>query len=390
MTENLFILAGQSNMQGAAPLADAPAPHPDVQCFSSAGRWEPAAEPLHRLWESFTPVHQRLMRRGLPPEQQARGDAEHAAVAKSARQAGQGGFGPGLAFGRALAEITDRHIGLIPCAHGGTSLEQWWHDKRTPDDLYGAMLERVRRAGGKVRALLWYQGESDAGQTGDQASTYGERLAEWITAVRRDLNAPELLAIIVQLATAVRRPPERPAPVLDRGWTQVRQAQLDLPRRVPHTACVSAIDLSLYDTIHIDGPSQNRLGRRLALAFSRLAQGIVNPVPVPVAVEPARHPHPQLGLLRVRYVGLTDGIAPTHGIRGFSLRTVEGSPHPDIWVIQAAADPIDPKAILVTLNQPFTGPGQLAYGCGEAPICNAVDHSDLALPGFIRNLNPEI
>ncbi len=391
MTKDIYILAGQSNMQGCAPLSDAPRPHPSVSSFSSAGRWVTAEAPLHRYWESFTPVHQRLMRRGMTPEQQAVSDAEHAAAARTARKRGEGGFGPGLAFGRALTEITGCPVGLIPCAHGGTTLEQWWHDKKTPDDLYGAMLERVRRAGGAVRGLLWYQGESDANAAGSavQAAKYGERLAEWIMAARKDLETPELPVIIVQLATASRRPPERPDPVLDQCWALVRQAQLDLPRRVSHTACVSAIDLSLWDTIHIDGPSQNRLGRRLALVVSRLAQNVSAPAPFPVSAEPARHPHPQLGMLRVRYAGVTGGIAPTHGIRGFSLRTVEGAPHPVTWVVQAAADPNDTNSILVTLNQPVTGPAQLAYGYGEAPICNAVDEADLALPGFIQNIDME-
>jgi sialate O-acetylesterase len=262
-------------------------------------------------------------------------------------------------------------------------LEQWWHDKKTPDDLYGAMLERARRAGGTIRGLLWYQGESDAGQAGEEASSYGERFAEWIDVLRHDLQTPDLPVVIVQLAAAVRRPPHQLDPEIDRGWTQVRQAQLDLPRKVPHTACVSAIDLSMHDTVHIDGPSQNRLGHRLALVYSRLAKGQAEPTPFPVAVESARHPHPQLGMLRVRYSGVTGGIAPSHGIRGFTLRTRKDEPHPEIFVIGARVDPDEPDAILVDLNLPVTGPAELAYGYGEAPICNAVDHADLALPGFI-------
>ena len=61
-----WILAGQSNMEGIGELAEALVPSERVWSFTSAGRWEIAAEPLHRFWESFTPIHQLLVRPGLP------------------------------------------------------------------------------------------------------------------------------------------------------------------------------------------------------------------------------------------------------------------------------------------------------------------------------------
>ncbi|MCL4218335.1 MAG: hypothetical protein KJ052_15210, partial [Candidatus Hydrogenedentes bacterium] len=35
------------------------------------------------------------------------------------------GAGLGLPFAKAVAEATGRPIGLVPCAHGGTSMTQW-------------------------------------------------------------------------------------------------------------------------------------------------------------------------------------------------------------------------------------------------------------------------
>lgn len=373
-------------MQGCAPLQDAPEPHPMVFCFSSAGQWEPAAEPLHRLWESFTPVHQRLIRQGMTPEQRTVSDAKQAAAAMIARQKGDGGFGPGLAFGRTLTEITGRPVGLLPCAHGGTTLAHWWHDQKTTSDLYGAMLERVRRAGGHVRGLLWYQGESDAARSPEEAARYGERLTEWIQAVRNDLEQPELPVLIVQLAPTVRHPSGTSDQQLDKSWTMVRQAQLDLPRHVPWCACVCATDLGLWDTVHIDGPSQNRLGRRLAIVMARFAQGVAETTPRPLAIAGARHAHPQLGMLRVSYAGVTGSIVPRRNIQGFSLRAADGATHPTTWVLQASVDPDDPASVLVSLNQPAKADDQLAYGYGEAPFCNATDETDLALPAFLRGV----
>src|SRR5688572_14315029 len=96
---DVWILAGQSNVQGAGLLQGCHEGHDSVFNFSSAGRWEQAREPLHRLWESFTPVHQNLMRAGMSPEDQAKDDAHYAALENSDRRAGAG---LGLAFGEAM------------------------------------------------------------------------------------------------------------------------------------------------------------------------------------------------------------------------------------------------------------------------------------------------
>ena len=59
---DVWVLAGQSNMQGCGWLEGVLQPDPRVWTFTSAGEWQIAAEPLHRLWESFTHVHQDFMR----------------------------------------------------------------------------------------------------------------------------------------------------------------------------------------------------------------------------------------------------------------------------------------------------------------------------------------
>ncbi len=76
--ENLdvWVLAGQSNMQGVGDLAGAVPPDERVWNFTRAGHWEIATEPLHKLWQSYTPVHKTMMRGNQTPEQRAKSDAE--------------------------------------------------------------------------------------------------------------------------------------------------------------------------------------------------------------------------------------------------------------------------------------------------------------------------
>ena len=144
---DVWVLAGQSNMQGYAWLDGALVPDERVWSFTSAGAWGIAEEPLHRLWESFTPVHQEMMRLWLPEEEKGISDAENARRENESRKLGAG---LGISFAAAMADELGTSIGLIPAAHGGASLDQWGPSIKDLGgrSLYGAMLERIEKAGG--------------------------------------------------------------------------------------------------------------------------------------------------------------------------------------------------------------------------------------------------
>ncbi|CAN4110855.1 unnamed protein product [Withania somnifera] len=113
------------------------------------------------------------------------------------------GIGPGIPFAHTVLK-KDPSIGvirLVPCAVGGTSITEW-----APGGfLYMEMIKRTKaatRGGGKIRALLWYQGESDA-KTLEDAKMYKVRLVRFFKHVRRDLELPNLPVIQVGIATAL-------------------------------------------------------------------------------------------------------------------------------------------------------------------------------------------
>jgi sialate O-acetylesterase len=54
---DLWVLAGQSNMQGVGDLIDVTPPHPQVMMLGMDGKWAQAEEPLHWLVDSPDPVH---------------------------------------------------------------------------------------------------------------------------------------------------------------------------------------------------------------------------------------------------------------------------------------------------------------------------------------------
>ena len=204
------------------------------------GKWAQAEEPLHWLVDSPDPVHS-----GDPKTRAERSARQHKNRTK--------GAGLGLPFAVAHGRATGVPIGLVACAHGGTSMEQWNPAKKDEggNSLYGSMLRQVQLAGGKVKGVLWYQGESDA--NADASKVYAKVFADFIAAVRSDLGQPDLPFYFVQIGRFVHGGDPK-------AWNAVQEAQRRLPERVPNTAVVSVIDLELDDVIHVGTQGLKRAG----------------------------------------------------------------------------------------------------------------------------------
>lgn len=371
---DIWILAGQSNMEGVGELTELLPPSEQVWSFTSAGRWELACEPLHRFWESFTTIHQNLIRPGLPENRKQLSDA---ALAELTARERKYGAGLGIAFGQAMAAAQKRPIGLLPCAHGGTSLDQWSPDLKHEGgrSLYGAMFERIRLAGGNLRGLLWYQGESDAWNA-DTGASYRRRFEDWIARFRADIGDPQFPVLVVQIGRTTLDCPNAGA------WSLVQQVQQELPERVPFTAVTAAVDLPLVDCIHINAGGLQRLGRRLARQALAMAAA-PNTISGPRLLRADHQPEPpDRGLVRLAFAGVTGGWLPTDNMAGFDVLTAAGQPHPVNHVINACRDRQDPTAIWVRLNIPLQAGEQLGYGQGLRTYCNVVDEADMPLCAF--------
>ncbi|KAK7376937.1 hypothetical protein VNO80_02357 [Phaseolus coccineus] len=227
---DIFVLAGQSNMAGRGGVVGGkwdgkvPAecgPSPWVWRLSAELEWEEAREPLHA-------------------------DID---VAKTC------GVGPGMAFAKEVLRVGGGGgglVGLVPCAVGGTKIEEWSRGSR----LYDELVKRVKRAmrGGRIRALLWYQGESDTVREKD-SDGYKDKMERFIMDLRFDLHLPSLLVIQVALASGEGKFTEK-----------VRRAQMEIT--MPNVKCVDAKGLSLNpDKLHLTTMAQVHLGIKLAHAY---------------------------------------------------------------------------------------------------------------------------
>jgi hypothetical protein len=215
---DVFLLMGQSNMSGRAPLEGAP----DFPGAELVFMWRPGG---------FTLAHEPV---ATEPD---------------------AAFGPSLAFGSAYAAATHRAVGLINCAVGGTKIAQW-----APSDdaatLYGTCLKEAREAAatGKLRGILWYQGEFDTFNEAD-ADAWAGRFRQLLAGLRRDFGMVPM--VVTQIG---------PRPPADHPWlpaTTVIEAQGALTEA--GLAVVSATDLPFQnDELHLTQPGQIELGHRYA------------------------------------------------------------------------------------------------------------------------------
>jgi sialate O-acetylesterase len=130
----------------------------------------------------------------------------------------------------------------------------------TPGGLFNGMIAPVLPYA--IKGVLWYQGESNAGRTGDYQPLFNGMIADW----RQQFKQPNLPFLYVQLPNfqAAKKEPS------ESGWAQVR----DVQRRglaLPHTGMAVILDAGEWNDIHpLDKQTP---GHRLALAAQKVAYG---------------------------------------------------------------------------------------------------------------------
>lgn len=218
---DIYLLIGQSNMAGRAPIAAEDLEVlPRCLLLNAEDRWEGAQQPFNR---------HSTIRKGL----------------------GMQKMGPGYSFAKTLLDA-DRNltIGLVVNAKGGSSIRQWTKGER----FYEEAVRRARAAAqkGTLRGVLWHQGESD-----QHDPDYLPKLKQLISDLRKDLGDPRLPVVVGQV---------HDVDLINRQLAR-------LPEEVPGTACVSSQGLTCLDRWHFDTRSMRLLGERYAAAVLPLQGG---------------------------------------------------------------------------------------------------------------------
>jgi len=346
---DVWILGGQSNMQGVGDREHRLKPNPSVRAFYFEDRWAPAKDPIHNLWDSPDPVHNVKTGSDIKP------------------------VGPGVAMGQALFASTGVPQGLIANAHGGTSMSQWDPKLKNKggESLYGSLIRRLKLLDTKVSGIAWYQGESDAGF--DVAPYYLERMKKLIRAIRRDTGDPNLPFAVVQLARYFGNGFD------PNSWNLIQDCQRQLFRKVKNVAVVPAIDLPMDDHIHISGDGANVLGQRLAHALRVLRGGrkVGKPSIDLKSVKIVKDKLTGQGNIEVRFDNLEQGLAHDSLPSGFSL--IDQSPITGIFDTRVYKDRVVLRTDRAISQLPNLA---IQYGHGPTPVCTLMDESGRPVPVF--------
>lgn len=220
-----FLLIGQSNMAGRGLAGSVPTiTHENIKMLRN-GRWQPMAEPIHN-------------------------DRPTAGI--------------GLASSFAAcwqANNQPDQIGLIPCADGGTSLDDWQVGGELFD--HAVFQAKLAKRNSQLAGILWHQGENDCAS--NLAAQYVEKFAAIIKALRKQLDEPTIPLIVGALGDFLPTG-EYGAHFLE--YQRVNQALQKYTAVHPNSYFVSAEDLTANDDqIHFNGPSLRRFGSRYYHAF---------------------------------------------------------------------------------------------------------------------------
>ncbi len=218
--KRLFLLIGQSNMAGRAPIGKGDEkPIKNTFLLNSEGKWQEAANPLNQF---------STIRKGLNMQKMS----------------------IGYGFAKAISKDSKEPIGLIVNAKGGSKIDQWTKDSK----FFKEAMNRVAQAekdGSKLEAILWHQGESNHND-----GEYDKKLATLVKDFRRATKNKELPFIAGEV----------------KEGTAVNKFIVTLPKKVKFTAVASSKGLKTMDQWHFGNEAIIELGERYAKAYLSIKQ----------------------------------------------------------------------------------------------------------------------
>jgi hypothetical protein len=159
--------------------------------------------------------------------------------------------------------------GLIPCADGGTSLDQWKEGSLLFDNACYAA-ELASRSS-EIKGILWHQGESDCSP--ERYPVYAEKLSAMIDALRARLGMGDLPFIMGGLGDFLAK---FPSDENLKNYPHINEALQAVAKSKNNCAFVSAEGLdSNPDFLHFNAPSLREFGARYYEEYKRIAPSYI-------------------------------------------------------------------------------------------------------------------
>lgn len=219
-----FLLIGQSNMAGRGYFGEVPHIENPLCKMLRNGKWQPMSEPICPDRPIFT--------------------------GKT-----RSGVGLSASFADAYANAFGEAIGLIPCADGGTRMEEWQPGEVLFD--HAVMQTKLAMRSSTLAGILWHQGEADS--TPERAPLYHDRFLNMLNTMKKELGIGDLPVIVGELGRFfVNREGKDPAMI-----ASVNDTLRQLANEIPNAGFVTSEGLeSRGDNLHFSSASYREFGLR--------------------------------------------------------------------------------------------------------------------------------
>lgn len=220
-----FLLIGQSNMAGRGFQYEVESIKNEYLYVLRNGRWVPFFSPLH--WERKT-----------------------------------AGVGLAESFAEECANVYRTQIGLIPCADGGTCLDQWIPGGVLFD--HAVFQAKLAMRSSKLAGVLWHQGESDC--IPERYPVYERKCTKIFEAFRNELNLSDEVPFLVGgLGDFLK---EHPVGSKFLNYPYVNEQLQQMAAHQSYIHFVSAEGLcSNEDNLHFNAVALREFGRRYFTVF---------------------------------------------------------------------------------------------------------------------------
>ena len=229
------LLIGQSNMAGRGYLHEVTPIYNENIFMLRNGRWQMMTEPIHF----------------------------DRSVA---------GVGPAASFAQAWCNANkNEQIGLIPCAEGGSSIDEW--SKESTLFRHAVSEAKFAMENSELISILWHQGESDG--RSKKYKNYYHKLNILVNSFRKELGDLEVPFIVGGLGNYLGKSG------FGRSCVEYDLINQELLKYVENNRnCYFVTGEKLYpnpDGIHINAESQRRFGIRYFKAY-QTKSSIVEPL----------------------------------------------------------------------------------------------------------------
>ncbi|MDR3585621.1 MAG: sialate O-acetylesterase [Desulfosporosinus sp.] len=230
-----FLMVGQSNMAGRGFLKDVPPICNERIKMLRNGRWQIMTEPIN-YDRPFS------------------------------------GVGLAASFAAAWCKKNkNEEIGLIPCADGGTSLDDWAVEGVLFD--HAVFQAKIAQRTSMLDGILWHQGENECSP--ERSSRYHEKFLLIVEAFRRELSVPDIPLIMGglgdYLCSGMFGEYFQEYPLVNKELENFSNTQENC-----YFVTASALQAN-PDGIHMNAVSQRIFGLRYFEAFDKL-QNILEPL----------------------------------------------------------------------------------------------------------------